>query len=73
MSWLVLAAETAGNESSKTPYYVLGCALAAWAVIVAFVGITQPGFPGKAALRGGVIGFTALLVASTAAAAVLTA
>ena len=41
---IVLAAEEAA-EPSKTPFYVLGGLLAAWAVVVSTVGITRPDFP----------------------------
>jgi hypothetical protein len=54
-----------------TPYYVLGIALAAWAVIVAAFGIKFDRFPGG---RGGeriVIGLTVLLVAGTVGSAIV--
>jgi hypothetical protein len=66
---LLLAAE----EPSKTPFYIAGVALACWAVIVAFVGITQPDFPKNPAGRAGVIALTAVLVASAMSTAVITA
>ena len=69
MQALIIAAE----ESSKTAYYVFGIALACWAVIVAFVGITQPEFPKNPAGRGAVIAMTVLLVGGTMATAVITA
>jgi len=66
---LILAAE----ETSKTPFYIAGGCLAAWAVIVAFTGITRPDFPGNAAGRAGVIALTAVLVTAAMATAVITA
>ena len=69
MQALIIAAE----ESSKTAYYVFGAALAVWAVIVAFVGITQPEFPSNPAGRAAVILMTVALVAGTMATAVITA
>jgi plastocyanin len=58
---------------SKTPFYVVGAALAAWAVVLAAFGVTHPAFPRSAAQRGLVILATALLVGGTGTAAVLTA
>ena len=69
MQALIIAAE----ETTKTAYYVFGIVLACWAVIVAFVGITQPEFPSNPAGRAAVILTTALLVAGTMATAVITA
>ena len=69
MHALLLAAE----EPSKTPFYIFGIALAAWAVLVAFVGITQPEFPKNPAGRAAVIATTAILVAGAMATAVITA
>ena len=54
-----------------TLYFILGGALAAWAVIVAFVGIKFDRFPGG---RGGeriVIALSALLVRATVGSAIL--
>ena len=69
MQALIIAAE----ETSKTAFYVAGAALAVWAVIVAFVGITQPEFPKNAAGRAGVIALTAVLVVGAMSTAVITA
>ena len=35
----------AAAEPSKVPFYLAGGALAAWAVILATVGLTRPSFP----------------------------
>jgi hypothetical protein len=63
----------AAEESSKTPYYIAGGALAAFAVIISAIGIrgheTFP--PSKAAMRG-VMALAVILVAATMASAVLT-
>ena len=67
---LVLAAEAV--EKSKVPFYILGGALAAWAVVLGVVGLSRPAFPTGRAERG-VIGFTLLLVVGAMAAAVITA
>ena len=63
----------AAEEPSKTAYYIAGCALAVWAVILAFIGITQAEFPRNPAGRAGVIVVSAALVATTMATAVVTA
>ena len=68
MSLFVLAAD----EPSKTPFYIAGGVLAAWAVLVAFVGITVPDFPGSKALARGVMALSAVLVVAAMAAAVIT-
>jgi hypothetical protein len=73
ISWLVLAAEAAEEESSHTAFYVAGAALAGWALIVSALGITQPNFPGSAAGRMGVIALTFLLVVGAASTAIITA
>ena len=46
---LVLAAEAA--EPSKVPFYILGGALAAWAVVLGLVGLCAPGLPARADAR----------------------
>jgi hypothetical protein len=69
MHALLLLAEAG---PSKTPFFVVGGLLAAWAVFVAFVGITRPDFPGSAAISRGVMAVSAVLVAAAMATAVLT-
>lgn len=68
---LVLAAE-AGEESSHTPFYVLGGLLAIWAVALGAYGLSRPDFPAPGAARG-VMGISAVLVVATLAASILTA
>ena len=68
---LVMAAEEA--ETSKTGFYVLGGALAAWAVVLGLVGLRSPDFPGSERGARGVMCITAVLVVAAMAAAVLTA
>jgi hypothetical protein len=63
----------AADEPSKTPFYIVGIALAGWAVLVAFVGITQPEFPRNPGGRVAVILVTACLVVGAMAVAVITA
>jgi hypothetical protein len=68
---LVLAAEEA--EHSKTLFYLCGGLLAAWAVILGFVGLRSPDFPGSATAARGVMALSAVLMLATMAAAIITA
>jgi plastocyanin len=58
---------------SKTPFYVVGALLAAWAVLLSLFAATRPNFPGS--MRGArlVMLGTLVLVAATITSAVLTA
>jgi hypothetical protein len=67
---LVLAA--AEPEHSKTAFYLCGGLLAAWAVVLGFVGLRSPDFPGGDGPARGVMGVTAVLMVAAMAAAVLT-
>ena len=68
---LVLAAEKA--EPSKTGFYVCGGILAAWAVVLGFIGLRSPDFPGSERGARGVMAISASAAWSAAmAAAVLT-
>jgi hypothetical protein len=67
---LVLAAEKA--EPSKTAFYILGGALAVWAVALGVIGLRSPEFPGSDRGQRGVIAISAVLVLAAMAAAVLT-
>jgi hypothetical protein len=64
---LITAAET-----SKTPFFIIGGALALYAVILATIGINRPGFPYNARGQRGVILMTAVLVVLAIGAAILT-
>jgi hypothetical protein len=64
---LITAAET-----SKTPFFIIGGALALYAVILATIGIQRPGFPFNARGQRGVIALTAVLVVLAIGAAILT-
>src|SRR5438309_1007398 len=57
---------------SKTPFYIMGGALAAYAVVLAAIGITQPSFPYSKAGQRGVILLSTVMVAATIAVSVLT-
>jgi hypothetical protein len=57
---------------SKTPFFIAGGALAAWAVILAAFGISRPDFPGSAIAARGVMAISVVLVATAMAVAVAT-
>jgi hypothetical protein len=65
---LILAA----SEPSKVPFYIAGGAFAAYAVALAFVGLTRPSFPFSVAGQRAVMGVSFLLMVVAIAAAVLT-
>ena len=70
---LTLAA-TEGEESSKLLFYVLGGALAAWAVLVATLGIMRhETFPGSRGALRAVMAISAVLMVCAMASAVITA
>ena len=62
----------AAGEKSKTAFYISGGLLALWAVVVSVFGITRPDFPHNITGSRGVMGVSALLVASTVGLAVAT-
>jgi len=70
---VLLAAAEAGEETSKTAFYIAGGLLAVWAVVVSVIGFTRPGFPGTGSAQRGVIALTALLVLAATSTAVITA
>lgn len=53
-----------------TAFHVLGACLALWAVVLTAIGVRRPDFPGKGAGTRIVMAISALLVASTIAAAI---
>jgi plastocyanin len=67
------AAWVFASAPSKVPFYIAGGALAAWAVLVGFFGITHPDFPGSVGRSRLVMLTSALLVAATVTTAVTTA
>jgi plastocyanin len=66
---LVLAAD----EPSKLPFYLVGGCLAAWAVVLAYIGLSRPGFPGSLGRARAVMAISFLLVAGTVGSAIATA
>ena len=67
------AAWVLASASSKTPFYVAGGLLAAWAVLLGAFGFTHPDFPGSAVASRVVMLASAVLVAATLVTAVTTA
>jgi hypothetical protein len=71
---ITFAAETAEeHEKSKTPFYIAGITLAAWAVVVSVIGITRPDFPGGSGATRAVYGISLVLVVGAMSMAVVTA
>jgi hypothetical protein len=70
MSALLLI--TAADESSKVPFFIIGGALAIYAVILSTIGIQRPKFPNDARGQRGVIAMTAVIVVLAIGAAILT-
>jgi len=70
LALVILAAE---EHHSKTPYYISGIALAAFAVIISAIGISRHGtFPPTPGAARAVMGLAVVLVIATMASAVLT-
>ena len=70
---LLATAAEHGEETSKTPFYVAGIALTAFAVIVSAIGIRAHGqWPGSTGTARAVCAVCAVLVAATMATAVIT-
>ena len=70
---LLATAAEAGEETSKTPFYVAGLVLTAFAVVVSAIGIRAHGhWPSSSGAQRGVMGVGLVLVALTLATAVIT-
>ena len=71
---LVMLASSAGEEeTSKTFFYVAGSVLAAWAVVLAFLGLRSTSFPGNTTGARAVMAISSVLVAMAMISAVVTA
>jgi hypothetical protein len=68
----VLSALLAVAEPSKVPFYIAGGGLAAWAVLLAAIGITRPSFPYNAAGQRVVMLISFVLMATAIAMAIVT-
>jgi mannitol-specific phosphotransferase system IIBC component len=66
-------AETAEEEPSKTPFYILGALAAVWAIVLFAVGMRSPAFPGSVAAQRAVMAVSVLVVIGAMASAVITA
>jgi len=51
----------AASEPSKVPWYIGGGVFVLWAVVLAFVGLRKPTFPGGVRGQRGVIGLSFML------------
>ena len=70
MSALLLI--TAADEPSKVPFFIIGGALAVYAVILSTIGIQRPSFASSRAGERGVITLTAVMAVIAVGAAILT-
>ena len=63
----------AASGPSRVPWYVAGAALAIWAVVLAWIGLSRPEFPYNLSGQRVVIAISLVLVVIALAAAILTA
>jgi len=49
-------------ETSKVPFFICGGLLALWAVVLAYIGLQRPDFPGSVRGQRGVIAITLVFV-----------
>ena len=76
-SILVFAQEAAhgaaeSEETSKTPFYVVGGLVALYAVVLAAIGIKKHDFPGTRGAARGIFALSTVLVVAAMASSVLT-
>jgi hypothetical protein len=62
----------AAAEPSKVPFYLAGGILAAYAVVLAAIGLTRPSFPNGSRGERGVIALSFVLVVAAIAMAIIT-
>ena len=73
LSFLAFAAEEAGHEeTSKTPFYIVGGIAAAYGVLIALFGLKKHDFPATKGAARGVFALSAVVVAAAMASSVLT-
>ncbi len=63
---------TAADEPSKVPFFIIGGALAIYAVILGTIGMQRPDFPSSIRGQRGVIALTAVMAVLAVGAAILT-
>jgi plastocyanin len=63
----------AADAPSKVPFYIAGGVFAAWAVLLAFLGLSRASFPGGRRGQGAVVGISVLLAAVAIGTAIGTA
>jgi hypothetical protein len=68
----VAALLLAASAPSKVPFFIAGGALAAWAVILAAIGLNRPDFPGNLRGQRTVIGITLTIMVIAIAMAIVT-
>ena len=68
MSALLLI--TAADEPSKVPFFIIGGALAIYAVVLSAIGMTRPGFPFNARGQRAVIAVTLVIAILAVGAAI---
>lgn len=73
LAFLLFAVEHSTDHGNKTAFYVIGGALAAWAVLVGGIGVARPAFAEGEGVARSVMAGTLVLVVATLAAAILTA
>ena len=67
----ILASTGQEEESSKAFFYIAGSLLAAWAVVLAFLGLRSASFPGNAAGARVVMAISSVLVVTAMVSAVV--
>jgi hypothetical protein len=68
----VLLTLIAAGEPSKVPFYIAGSAFAAWAVLLAWAGLTRPSFPFDGRGQRGVMAVSFVLFVVAVAMAIVT-
>lgn len=73
LAFVAFAAGEAGHEeTSKTPFYIMGGIAAAYGVLLAFFGLTKENFPATKGAARGVYALSALVVLGAMTTSVLT-